>query len=80
MSKNVTHCLLHSHSQYYLQRRLTKIKIFSKNNKDARIILYGILGAMIVNRQRRLVKKKQVKRFWRWGILNANTTMKLIEI
>jgi len=42
--------------------------VFSKNCKRSRMVLYGILGAMIVNRQRKIVKKKQVKRFWRRSI------------
>ena len=44
--------------------------VFSKTNKHSRMVLYGILGVMLVNRQRKFVKKKQVKRFWRRGIFN----------
>ena len=42
--------------------------VCSKHNIRARIILYGVIGVMIANRQKQLVKKKQVKRFWRRGI------------
>ena len=35
---------------------------------NARIILYAAIGVIISNRQKQLVKKKQVKRFWRRGI------------
>ena len=40
----------------------------SKINSHAIIILYAAIGVMIVNRRKRLIKKKQIKRFWRRGI------------
>ena len=40
----------------------------SKNNSRARIILYVAIGVMIANRRKQLLKKKQIKRFWRRGI------------
>ena len=46
----------------------TKMAACSKANTRARIILYAAIGVMITSRKKQLVKKKQVKRFWRRGI------------
>ena len=35
---------------------------------NKKIILHAAIGVMISNRQKQLIKKKQVKRFWRRGI------------
>ena len=37
----------------------------SKNNSPARILLHAAIGVMISNRRKKLMKKKQIKRFWR---------------
>ena len=42
--------------------------VLSKKRTHRRIMLYAEIVVMIANRGRQLVKRKQLKRFWRRGI------------
>ena len=50
-------------------RKRYEMAILSKNNTHFRLLLFAAIGVMVARRRKQFFKKKQLRRFWRRGIL-----------